>query len=516
MNFEGTLEAGANLRDTWDEIVRAHADREFLIFEDVCENCVTTHTYAQADRQIARYANAFDAAGIRPGDRVVVYLPNSVEFVECLLALAFIGAVVVPLDTKATAFECVSHIQVSQARAVVLSHDSARLDGPTIAESGAHLFTVGQSLEGYDSLTDLAQAQAETLNVHPDLDEQSVCEIMYTSGTTAQPKGAMITHGNFVFSGRYVNWELAMTGEDRYLTSMVASHVNFQLSALAPVITAGATLVLLSKYSASRFWAQVRGHRATLVQGMAMIVMTLLAQKVDPQERDHCVREIHYFLNISTRQKEAFEERFGVRLLNNYGSTETLVGVLTDPPRGERRWPSIGRVGPGYDVRLVDEEGNPVPEGREGEIQIHGIPGITLMKGYWENPQATAEAISEGWYRTGDYGYIDDGWVYFLDRRTDLIKRNGESISSAEVENTLRTYPGVVDAAVIGVPDSIHGHLLRAFVIPEKDTTLDTRDITEFCRRKLAQVKVPSQIRLMDELPRGSYGKVKKEILKTL
>ena len=116
MNFEGTLEAGANLRDTWDEIVRAHADREFLIFEDVCENCVTTHTYAQADRQIARYANAFDAAGIRPGDRVVVYLPNSVEFVECLLALAFIGAVVVPLDTKATAFECVSHIQVSQAR----------------------------------------------------------------------------------------------------------------------------------------------------------------------------------------------------------------------------------------------------------------------------------------------------------------------------------------------------------------------------------------------------------------
>ena len=119
MNFEGTLEAGANLRDTWDEIVRAHADREFLIFEDVCENCVTTHTYAQADRQIARYANAFDAAGIRPGDRVVVYLPNSVEFVECLLALAFIGAVVVPLDTKATAFECVSHIQVSQARAGV-------------------------------------------------------------------------------------------------------------------------------------------------------------------------------------------------------------------------------------------------------------------------------------------------------------------------------------------------------------------------------------------------------------
>ena len=168
---------------------------------------------------------------------------------------------------------------------------------------------------------------------------------MFTSGTTASPKGVMITHANAVFSGKYVNWELAMTSDDRYATSMVASHVNFQLSAFIPVITAGATLILLSRYSAHRFWKSVCQTRATLVQGMALIVMTMLAQPVDPEEQNHCVRQMHYFLILSDEDKERFEKRFAVPLLNNYGSTETLVGVVTDPPVGEMASLAFGGTG---------------------------------------------------------------------------------------------------------------------------------------------------------------------------
>ena len=298
------------------------------------------------------------------------------------------------------------------------------------------------------------------------------------------------------------------------MTSMVATRVNYQLSALAPVLTLGATLIMLSHYRASCFWRQARLHRATLVQGMAMIVATMLRQPVDPEERDHQVREMHYFLPLSTRDKETFEERFGVPLLNNYGSTECLIGAITDFPHGERRWPSIGKVGPGYKIRIVDDEGSELPEGEVGELVLHGVPGVSLMAGYWDNPEATAEVLDEdGWYYTRDYAYVEDGWVYFVDRRVDLIKRSGESVSSAEVEGVIEDLPGVREVAVIGVPDGVRGQAVKAFIVAEANAALDAEAVIDHCAGRLAAFKVPSFVEFVEELPRGSYGKVQKHIL---
>ena len=326
----------------------------------------------------------------------------------------------------------------------------------------------------------------------------------------------MITHANVVFSGVFVNWELDMNPEDRYMTSMVAARVNFQLSALAPVLTIGATLIMLSRYSATRFWREAREHRATLVQGMAMIVATLMRQPVDPDERNHQVREMHYFLPLNAKEKDAFEERYGVTLLNNYGSTECLIGAVTDPPHGERRWPSIGQAGPGYVVRIVDCQGTELPEGQVGEILLHGVPGVSLMAGYWNNPEATAAVLSEdGWYRTCDYAYVEDGWFYFMDRRVDLIKRSGESVSSAEVECTIESLDGVKEVAVIGVPDGVRGQAIKAFVVAEDGVHLDFQTIVDHCAGCLAAFKVPSYVEFVEELPRGSYGKVNKHLLAT-
>ena len=365
-------------------------------------------------------------------------------------------------------------------------------------------------------LADLRADASDSFESNPHVDPMYTLAILFTSGTTSAPKGVVITQANFVFSGVFVNWELGMNPEDRYMTSMVAARVNFQLSALAPVLTMGATLIMLSRYSATRFWREAREHRATLVQGMAMIVATLLRQPVDPEERNHQVREMHYFLPLSAKEKEAFEERFGVTLLNNYGSTECLIGAVTDPPHGERRWPSIGQAGPGYEVRVVDCQCTELPEGEVGELVLHGVPGVSLMAGYWNNPEATAEVLSEdGWYRTHDFAYVEDGWVYFMDRRVDLIKRSGESVSSAEVECTIESLDGVQEVAVIGVPDGVRGQAVKAFVVAEPGAGLDPQTIINHCEERLASFKVPSYVEFVEELPRGSYGKVNKQLLAT-
>lgn len=192
---------------------------------------------------------------------------------------------------------------------------------------------------------ELIDAEDTVLAEQRALTPDDVCKVLFTSGTTSNPKGVLLTHGNMVYSGYYGNWETSMTASDRMLTTMPACHSNFQLAALTPVHTARATLIVVEKYSASRFWSQVREYRATLAQCVAMMLRTLMLQPTDPDERDHSLRDMLYFLPVSAREKEAFEERFGVRILNTYGSTESIGWVLTDPPTGERKWPSVGRVG---------------------------------------------------------------------------------------------------------------------------------------------------------------------------
>ncbi|AWE42073.1 hypothetical protein DDD63_04075 [Actinobaculum sp. 313] len=524
------------------------------------------------------------------GDRVAVQLGNSPEFIECLLALAKIGAVLVPLSECYTPNECRYIVEACNVRLLVTQAErweqsavspqvdvvvvdascgadslqvvpdvagsrpavASRPDGPGLS-AGGDAPSTGTSAPSCDdagpsaATADLSAASAgpaagpaeesdesqtrhgarpvgrygvlklgesTRLRERRPLADQDLLEIMYTSGTTDRPKGVMLTHANFIFSGTYVCWELGMGPDDRYLSTMAATHVNLQLSALMPVIAAGATLILQRRYSARRFWRQARKHHATLVQGMAMIIRTLLLQPVDPQEREHWVRDVHYFLPLTDTEKQRFEERFGVHLLNNYGSTESLVGVITDLSSWPRRWPSIGRAGIGYQVRILTADGSEALPGERGEIVIRGTPGRSLMAGYWNDPEATARVIdSEGWYHTGDIGTRDaDGWFYFVDRKADLIKRSGENISAAEVEGVLRGCPGVADVAVVGVPDEVRDEAVKAVIVPG-GSDLSEEDVAVYARQHLACFKVPTIIEFRDELPRGEYGKVLKDLL---
>ena len=307
-----------------------------------------------------------------------------------------------------------------------------------------------------------------------------------------------------------------MTSEDRMFSTMPACHSNFQLAALTPVLTARATLIVVEKYSASRFWSQIRQYRATLAQCVAMMLRTLMLQPVDPDEKDHCLRDMLYFLPVSTREKEAFEERYGVRIMNTYGSTESVGWVLTDPPTGERNWPSIGRVGLGYEAKIIDDEGNELPAGEVGEICIKGVPGRSIMLGYLGNEAATAEALSsDGWLRMGDKGYYDEnGWFFFFDRKSNMIKRSGENISTTEIEGILEEHPDIKEAAVIGVPDPIRDQAVKAFVLPENGATIGADEVIAYCEGNMAAFKVPSIVEIVEDFPRTCSMKIEKKLLK--
>lgn len=509
------------LASLWDKLARECGDKDFFIFQDR-KGDVATYSYRAFNELINQTANMFLRQGVERGEHVAVQMHTCPEFLMCLFGLAKIGAVLVPMNEQYLQAECEYALDMCSTRRAVVEpcyvelydaiHAGGRLDqGIVVARTAG-----GKEAMGYPAFSELVAGESVEFEAPSDLSPDDPCEILFTSGTTSNPKGVILTHGNMVYSGYYGDWETAMTSEDRMFSTMPACHSNFQLAALTPVMTARATLIVVEKYSASRFWSQIRQYRATLAQCVAMMLRTLMLQPVDPDEKDHCLRNMLYFLPVSAREKEAFEERYGVRIMNTYGSTESVGWVLTDPPTGERNWPSIGRVGLGYEAKIVDDEGNELPAGEVGEICIKGVPGRSIMLGYLGNEAATAEALSsDGWLRMGDKGYYDEnGWFFFFDRKSNMIKRSGENISTTEIEGILEEHPDIKEAAVIGVPDPIRDQAVKAFVLPEDGATISTDEVIAYCKGNMAAFKVPSIVEIVEDFPRTCSMKIEKKLLK--
>ena len=501
----------------WRSACREFGDRPFLVQLDAAGGR-REFTYAAFARLIHRAAHAFVGLGVGVGDTVALQIGNSPEMLTALFGLGEIGAIAVPLGLTATPAELLQAYRASGARWAVVEH--ARLgdhlalrDGQGVVEAGV-IAVHGPSGEpgSFEALCD-RESDSPVTGVAITCD--SVVELLYTSGTTAAPKGVMVTHANFAFSGHYGVWQTSLRPDDRVFTTMPACHSNFQLAALTPVLVAGATLVMAERYSATRFWEQVRQERATVVQLIAMMARTLLLQPPSELDGIHHLREALYFMPLSDAEKAEFERRFRVRLLNSYGSTESIGWAVTDPPQGERRWPSVGRAGLGYEVGIFDCDGRELPPGQVGEFRIKGVRGRSLMLGYHEDPAATAATLSpDGWLRTHDTGYADaDGWFYFVDRSANVIKRAGENISTSEVECVLTSHPLIVEAAVIGVPDPVRDKAVKAFVRLAPGAHLAAGDIDAFCRTRLAAFKVPQIVETVDDFPRTASMKIEKRLL---
>ena len=528
------------LRDLWQSVVERKGRRHFLTFQNRVGD-VFEYTYAAFDEDVNRIANVFLDLGIEKGDHVALHLHSSPEFLMCLFGLAKIGAVAVPINEQYLADEAEYILENSDAICVVveplfyetyqelLARGHYFPKGVVVARAGTEsprsnidfssiytpLGTVEEGQQGIYDFWMMRCEQSAILRDSCELASDDPVQIIYTSGTTSRPKGVVLTHANMVFSGLYGDWEVSLRGSDRVLTSMPACHSNFQLAALMPVITAGASLIIVEKYSATRFMKQIRHYKATVIQCVAMMLRTLLLQPIDPEEKNHCVREVLYFIPITDAEKEEFEQRFNMRIMNTYGSTESIGWAITDPPVGARNWPSVGRAGLGYKARICDMEDNELPPGEVGEIQIKGERGRSVMLEYYNNPEATENTFSvDGWFKTGDQGYQDDnGWFYFVDRKVNMVKRSGENISTTELEEILEQHLAIAEAAVIGVPDPIRDQAIKAFVRFAPGESMTLAEVEQYCKDHMASFKVPTFYEVVEDFPRTCSMKIEKKLL---
>ena len=528
------------LRDLWQSVVDRKGRRHFLTFQNRVGD-VFEYTYAAFDEDVNRIANVFLDLGIEKGDHVALHLHSSPEFLMCLFGLAKIGAVAVPINEQYLADEAEYILENSDAICVVveplfyetyqelLARGHYFPKGVVVARAGtesprstidfSQIYTpLGTVEEGQQGIYDFWMMRCEQSAILRDsceLTSDDPVQIIYTSGTTSRPKGVVLTHANMVFSGLYGDWEVSLRGSDRVLTSMPACHSNFQLAALMPVITAGASLIIVEKYSATRFMKQIRHYKATVIQCVAMMLRTLLLQPVDPEEKNHCVREVLYFIPITDAEKNEFEQRFNMKIMNTYGSTESIGWAITDPPVGARNWPSVGRAGLGYKARICDMNDNELPPGEVGEIQIKGERGRSVMLEYYNNPEATENTFSaDGWLKTGDQGYQDDnGWFYFVDRKVNMVKRSGENISTTELEEILEQHPVIAEAAVIGVPDPIRDQAIKAFVRFAPGESMTLAEVEQYCKDHMASFKVPTFYEVVEDFPRTCSMKIEKKLL---
>lgn len=528
------------LRDLWQSVVERKGRRHFLTFQNRVGD-VFEYTYAAFDEDVNRIANVFLDLGIEKGDHVALHLHSSPEFLMCLFGLAKIGAGAVPINEQYLADEAEYILENSDAICVVveplfyetyqelLARGHYFPKGVVVARAGTEsprsnidfssiytpLGTVEEGQQGIYDFWMMRCEQSAILRDSCELASDDPVQIIYTSGTTSRPKGVVLTHANMVFSGLYGDWEVSLRGSDRVLTSMPACHSNFQLAALMPVITAGASLIIIEKYSATRFMKQIRHYKATVIQCVAMMLRTLLLQPVDPEEKNHCVREVLYFIPITDAEKEEFEQRFNMRIMNTYGSTESIGWAITDPPVGARNWPSVGRAGLGYKARICDMNDNELPPGEVGEIQIKGERGRSVMLEYYNNPEATENTFSvDGWLKTGDQGYQDDnGWFYFVDRKVNMVKRSGENISTTELEEILEQHPAIAEAAVIGVPDPLRDQAIKAFVRFAPGESMTLAEVEQYCKDHMASFKVPTFYEVVEDFPRTCSMKIEKKLL---
>ncbi|MEG0962060.1 MAG: AMP-binding protein [Lachnospiraceae bacterium] len=506
------------LRSQWNATAKFYSDQVFLEYVSV-EDKVTSFTYAGFDRQVKRASNFFLELGIQKNELVALHLHNTPQYLVCWLALAEIGAVSVPLNEHYRLEEssyilkkCGIHRIIVESRSLELytqNRDSLDLDTILLIDGETSEPDVLLLKEG------MARQSDTLMEVRP-ISTDDMAVLLFTSGTTRHPKGAIYTHCNVVYGGLVHVAQMGMDEGDRFLSSMPCYHMDFQEMAAMPVICSGGTLIMVEHYSARRFWSQVYRYRAHFTDTMSIMNRTMLLQPVQPWEKEHCLKQIYFSMGLSVEEKDRFEERFAVKLLNSYGMTETVSGVTCAPLVGDKNWPSVGRVALSYEIKIIDQNGVEVPPYTQGEILVHGVPGRSIVSGYYHDEEATARLIdSDGWLHSGDWGYLDDdGWLFFIERYDYMIKRSGENISSAEVECVLTSHPLIMDAAVVGVPDPIRDQAVKAVIQLVENEQISAEEVIDYCTIRLAKFKVPTLVEFVTEFPRTATGKIKKTLLR--
>jgi long-chain acyl-CoA synthetase len=479
-----------------------HGDRPALKLD---ENVVT---YDLLNEGAARVAGLLLERGLKPSDRVGIMLPNVPYFGVVYYGVMRAGGVVVPMNVLLKPREVEFYLSDSGAKHLFAWHEFADAAQKGAEEAGAEVIVVEPG--EFEKL--LGDAPAEPDDVEREGSDTAV--ILYTSGTTGTPKGAELTHSNMLENCRHGGTELVEISEqDVILGALPLFHSFGQTCCLNTAVRAGACMTMIPRFEPDKALEIIQRDQVTLFDG----VPTMFHAMVNCSEREKFdISSLRMCVSggsaMPVEVMRAFEEAFGCVVLEGYGLSETSPVASFNHPDRERKPGSIGTPIRGVEMKVVDDEGDEVPEGEVGEIVIRGH---NVMKRYWNRPDATEEAIdADGWFKTGDMARVDeDGYFFIVDRKKDMIIRGGYNVYPREIEEVLYEHPAVLEAAVIGVPDEKMGEEVGAAVVrrPEEDAGED--DIREFVKERVAAYKYPRRIWFTDELPKGPTGKIlKREI----
>lgn len=457
----------------------------------------------------ARYANAFAAQGLTPGDRVAAQVEKSHDALAVYAACVQAGLVFLPLNTGYTVDELSYFIEDSGASMVICKGDRREALTPIAAKHRAQIETLED--DGTGSLPDKAGEQADSFKTVK-RSEDDLAALLYTSGTTGRSKGAMLSQGNLLSNAQTLAEHWRFTSDDVLLHALPIFHTHGLFVATNITLVAGGSMIFLPKFDLDTVIELL--PKATSMMGVPTFYTRLLD---DPRFDKDLVAHMRLFVSGSApllaETHTRFEQRTGHRILERYGMTETNMNT-SNPYDGERRAGTVGFPLPGVELKITDPEtGEEVPQGEVGQIEVRG-PNV--FQGYWQMPEKTAAELREnGFFITGDLGIIDDrGYVQIVGRNKDLIISGGYNIYPKEIELVLDEQPGVLESAVIGVPHADFGETVVGVLVPEANAEPDLEAIAEATSQALARFKHPRKLIIRDELPRNSMGKVQKNLLR--
>ena len=463
-------------------------------------------TYGQLREASSRVAGAVRAAGLSPGDRVVLLAPTVVEFPVVHLGLHAAGLAMITMNTMATAAEIGYVLDDSGAALVLAWHECADAARAASAERGLACWVVpaGADLGG--------EPVAEAHDHAP----SDTALILYTSGTTGRPKGVELTAANLVDTCASFVPVLGLTPEDRFGTALPLFHVYGQAVVMNTVLVSGASLSILSPFEPTAMLEMVRRDRLTALAGVPTMWNAMLHAAADlgPRDFEHLRLATSGGASLPVEVMRAFSERFDCAILEGYGLTESTGAATFNDIHRPRKPGTVGPALPGTSVEVRDPDGAVLAPGAVGEVFLRGP---TIMKCYRNRPEATAADLREGWLKTGDLGLLDeDGYLSIVDRTKDLIIRGGYNVYPREVEEVLYEHPDIVEVAVVGVPDDHLGEEVAAVVALRAGASTTGEEIRTWAKATLSAYKVPRLYRFVDTLPKGPTGKIlKREIDRT-